>query len=142
MRARLIEYNFQRGNDPKDSMKIGIGPFKYIEEFEKILDDLHLSIVPQGDEEFDDTLEWILDDDEFGEGMALEIISADRTKGWYFSPYSKNYFSDPYEILEYLIKSVYDSLEDELSGSKMMVMQLESRISDIDQTLKRWNLNI
>jgi hypothetical protein len=141
MRARLVEANFERGKDPKDSMKIGLGPFKYIEEFEKILDDLHLLVEKQGDGEFDRNLEWILVDDEFG-NFNSEVIFLDREKGWSFSLYSKNYFSDPYEILEYLIKSVYDSLEDELSGSKMRVMQLESRISDIDQTLKKWNLNI
>jgi hypothetical protein len=128
--------SFERGKDPKDSMKIGLGPFKYIEEFEKILDDLHLLVEKQGDGEFDRNLEWILVDDEFG-NFNSEVIFLDREKGWSFSLYSKNYFSDPYEILEYLIKSVYDSLEDELSGSKMRVMQLESRISDIDQTLKK-----
>jgi hypothetical protein len=142
MRAKIVEsLNFERGKDPKDSMGIGLGPFKHIDKFEKILYDLHLSVEKQGDEEFDESLEWILDDDEF-KNFNSEVVFLDRKKGWSFIPYSNKYFDDPYDILDYIIKDVYDSLEDELGESRMRVMQLENRISDIDKTMEKWNLNV
>jgi hypothetical protein len=141
MRAKLVEYNFERAGDPKDQMRIGLGPSKYIEEFEKILDEFHWEYQKDDSWESNGVIEWFLSDDEFRGFGNEEIIVLDKN-GWRFLPYSNDYFKDPFEIADYLIQSVKGSLKDELSEISMRTMQLESRISEIDKTSKKLNLNI
>jgi len=148
MRARLVEANFERGErDPKTTLEIGRGPGQHIEGFEKILDTFNLDYERDEEDEDSPIVTWMLIDADFGP-LKDKTVFLHKTRnrkggiGWHFRPFSERYFDDPYAILEWIVKSVLEGFTEELEDIKTSARYYEDRIAEIEDGVKKLNLNI
>lgn len=146
MRARLVEANFERRErDPKTTLEIGRGPGQHIERFEKILDTFNFDY--EAEEDDSHIVTWMLIDADFGP-LKDKTVFLHKTRnrkggiGWHFRPFSERYFDDPYAILEWIIGSVLGDFTEELEAIKTSARYYEDRIAEIEEGVKKLNLNI
>lgn len=154
MRAKLVEYNFERGRDPKGKIGIGYGPAKpqYIEDFEKAMDDFGIMIRREELDKFPNVTVWTLTGPGDLPMSLLEktvfLFSKSDKKGkygWSFNPmtaYSenkKNLYDTPYPIIEFIVKQYHSDIEEHIRGLKDALDEYERVKEKMSVWSKKWS---
>lgn len=133
MKAKLVEYNFERGRDPKGKIGIGYGPAKpqFIEDFETAMDDFGIEIRKESLDSFPDVIVWTLTGPGDLPMTILEktvfLFSKPDKKGrhgWSFNPIkadslsTKDYYDNPYEIIKFIAKQYHGDIDQHIQALK------------------------
>ena len=154
MRAKLVEYNFERGRDPKTKIGIGYGPARpqYIEDFEKAMDDFGLILRREELDKFPGVTVWTIT----GPGD-VPISIKDKTiflfskpdkkgkSGWVFNPitsYEKNtkqFYDTPYPIIKFIANEYHGDVEEHIQGLKDALDEYERVKEKMSIWSKKWS---
>ena len=156
MRAKLVEYNFERGKNPKDQMKIGYGPAKpeYINDFIEAMDDASIRPVLIKRKEFGDLMIWELrgkdspynvPNDVYGNSVYLIPPGDDQREnsGWHFKPYEKRYggpeyLPTPYPIIRFILEAVSGDIKTVREQIQALEDSLEIEKGSLEM-LQKWS---
>jgi hypothetical protein len=154
MRARLIEYNFERGRDPKGKLGIGYGPAKpqYMEDFESAMDDLGIIIRKETLDKWPDVIVWTIE----GPGD-VPISILDKTiflfskpdkkgnVGWSFNPmtaYTKSTrqnYDTPYPIIKFIANEYHGDIEEHIRGLQDALEEYKGIQEKMLKWSKKWS---
>ena len=156
MRAKLVEYNFERGKDPKDQMKVGYGPAKpeYINDFLEAMNDMGIDPVLTQRKEFGNLMIWSLKLKPLSPALPPGIygksvflippepgISKMEKVGWNFEPIGDNdFFDTPYPIIKYIAEEVLGTdIDERIQALKDALEEEEAAREIMQKWSKKWS---
>ena len=153
MRAKLVEYNFERGRDPKGKIGIGYGPAKpqYLDDLEEALDDLGIMFRRQELDGFPETTTWeITGPGDVPPSILSKVIflfskpDKNGNIGWLFNPIAaytkkgKQFYDTPYPIIKFIANEYYGDIEEHIQGLREALNEYESIKEKLLKWSKKW----
>ena len=145
MRAKTI--NFERGKDPKDAMKVGIGSKKYIPEMLKTLENIGFRIRSNEIDEWH--IRWDVHSPWKGVGGYHEIAwleegsLKDPNQGGYYlggeGEKQTGFSTTPWEAINRIIENEEKGLDDEIMKKKAEADMLNSEVRTMEEFRSKVN---
>ncbi|MDD5648924.1 MAG: hypothetical protein PHF86_00660 [Candidatus Nanoarchaeia archaeon] len=136
MKAQFVnELNkFERTGESLDKLNIGVGPGKYIEELEKIL---NLSNIKWDKSPTDDGFQWNIrwKDKESERFIYLKLIPR---KGWTYPGNMGELLETPFSFMDFIINEIYGNVSSKISNLKKEILKLK-KVEQAKNILKKYN---